>query len=340
MVCIKEKYQMKSYIEESLKYIESDEMRNYLCSLPYTLSPSTFADIVSFAPVSLERKIDTLDLIAEQTKSYNDRYYYNPAKLAKETRTALDERYDNIPGTFYRLRDWYYNEEGCYFGNAFFIDFDAATHFIDDQQKQYGEQDDSEYLSHSIDKYVPGENGKMEEYCEWILNYSGDIWYFDYAEHFRPESWDDLYSYSGDTLNLPVPFKTGDIVMADCRPFAKERRVLITDVGDNADCCSVQCAYLKPNGKIDVGAFKHNNFMINSRDENSHIPGLYRAKRWLGELAEDEAPLAVLSAVMKKDPDFGNTFWNYVCDNRSFDPNCDNDCRGAIWEQIKKEFRF
>ena len=98
---------MKSYIEESLKFIESDEMRDYLREyllsgdLKGWLNRSTCSEIVCFAPASLESKIPVLELIAEQTEPNpkRDNDFQDPAKFAKEMRIALDERYSNPPGT-------------------------------------------------------------------------------------------------------------------------------------------------------------------------------------------------------------------------------------------------
>jgi hypothetical protein len=54
-----------NHIQETLRFIESDEMRAYLFTVSDELTPR--AAIVSSAPAPLERKIRALDLIAEQT---------------------------------------------------------------------------------------------------------------------------------------------------------------------------------------------------------------------------------------------------------------------------------
>lgn len=331
---------MLSYLDETLKFIESEEMREHLrkCFSQSTHDWwRTCAEIVALAPAPIEKKIPVLNLIAEQTVYDPEWDYQYPLKLAKSARTALNERYDNPPGTVFWLRDWHYSDEGCYFGDAFFYDFDAAVRYIGEQQKECGDPDDPNYLSHSIDKYISGENGIMVEYCQWILNLSGEIWYFDYGNSkFEPEDWEELLDYGGNGLYLPVPFKPGDIVMADCRPFAKEKRVVILEIGDD-DCCGLQCLFMRPNGKMSVGAFKHNSF-LRGLDENSHISGLYRVALWTLELPEEEAPLAAISAAVKANTALGSDIWGYVVEHKTYDKDDENDVPGAVWAELKESY--
>ena len=350
---------MKDYLDEALNFIESTEMRDYLrevlrdkfktnskmCGGRYIC-----AVIVSYAPATLEQKIPVLDLIAEQTKAYRDSDFRDPAKFARQSRLALEERYKNPPGTIFWLRNWNYQwEAGSDFGYKFFTEFDAAVNYIRQQMerdKEFLGLNPENYNSHSIEKYIPGKNGVLEEYCTWILNHSGEIWYFDYDSTFSPKDWDDIWDYLGCNLNLPTPFYPGDIIIADCRPFAKERCVLIADIGDNADCCSLQSIHITPNGKLTASAFKHNAFLHDT--EYSHVSGLYRAAKYHGELTECEKPLAVMSAAIKASPDLGKKILDFIWGKlhdiynkyHKFPQINDNEYIGAEWEQIKTEFNL
>ena len=91
---------MNTYIEETLKFIESDEMRDYLRTRLDWFGPEWFGrakctQVVSFAPAPLERKIPVLKLIAKQTEYDSEHDYYAPSKLAECAQMALDERYSN-----------------------------------------------------------------------------------------------------------------------------------------------------------------------------------------------------------------------------------------------------
>ena len=180
----------------------------------------------------------------------------------------------------------------------------------------------------------------MVEYCTWILNSTGEIWYFKYANStYKPEDWQDLFDYGGDHLYIPVPFQPGDIITADCRPFAKERHVLILEIGDH-DCCGLQCLFIYPNGKMAMAAFKHNSFLRRSFLEGSHISGLYRATCYQGDLKSDEAPLSSISNAIKANPILGSIIWKYIFENETYDKDDDNDYPGVTWEQLRNQFNI
>jgi hypothetical protein len=214
---------MINYVEETLKFFESRAMREYLLTRSDWLDRNDYAKIVSFAPASLESKIPVLELIAEQTEYDPKRDFYDPAKMAELSRAGLDERYNNPTGTVFVLRDWWYSDKGCYYEDLF-TEFEAAMRCIHEHQDESTDPYDSECLSFTIEKYIPADNGKMELCCKWVMNYSGEIWYFNYAYDYNPNGErhsEKLHTPIGD-LNFPVPFQAGDIIEADCRPFAEE----------------------------------------------------------------------------------------------------------------------
>ena len=322
---------MQTYLEETLEFIESEEMRAYLRKVAPEwlarglLDRRTFAQIIASAPSSLERKIPVLEAIAGQIQAGEADFEYL-AKFAKQSRMAFDEKDNNQLGTIFWLKDFYYSEEN---GDFFFSNFDAAIRFIKEQLADNEHPDIHEYQSYDICKLIPGEKGTMIEYCHWILNFSGEIWYFDYFGR-GPKGWEKL-PWTAGSLNLPVPFTPGDIILADCRPFAKERRVLILEIGDNRDCCAVQCLYPSTNSKLNTGAFKHNRF-LHLFYEKTYVSGLYRATRWTGELTEQEAPLAIIGMAVKANPVLGRDIWEYFYQNR--------DDSGITWEQLQVAFGF
>ena len=54
------------YLEQTLSLIESDEMRDYLCTRSDWMNRKKCAEVVTCAPAPLEEKIRVLELIAEQ----------------------------------------------------------------------------------------------------------------------------------------------------------------------------------------------------------------------------------------------------------------------------------
>lgn len=324
---------MKEYQEAILSFIESAEMRDYLRMHFHELSGYLFAQIVIHAPAPLEKKIPALDIIASQSGYAGE--FDNPAKMAAQCRTALAERYDNPPGTVFWLQPYLYNEEDCYFDVTFFTDFDAAVRQIESKQQSKWKLGDQHDLWHIIEKIIPSENGAMIERCMWILDYRGEIWYFEYFEQ-KPEDWEPLYDCIGNSPNLPIPFQSGDIVLADCRPFAEERRVVIVEIGDNCDCCAVQCLYALPGGRLNIGAFKHNAFFYGTK-EKSCVSALCRAAVWKGELAENEAPLAIVAAALKANPQLSREIDDFI----SHTPQRPKRGEwGVTWERLKDAFNL
>lgn len=105
--------------------------------------------------------------------------------------------------------------------------------------------------NYEMTKLVPNNAGHLVEYCVWYLNDTGEIlWYFDDDSELG-------FGGAQTPIFLPVPFRPGDIVAADCRPYAALRPVLILDIGDNLDCCCVSCLSIGKDGCLDVSAFKH-----------------------------------------------------------------------------------
>jgi adenine-specific DNA-methyltransferase len=91
---------------------------------------------------------------------------------------------------------------------------------------------------------------------------------------------------NGVNLNLPLPFAVGDIIKADCAPFAPVQNVLITEVGDNKDCCCVQGVSLDRNGDLVSGAFKHGSCIAG--ESFNVISPIYRAERVVDLLQADK----------------------------------------------------
>jgi hypothetical protein len=331
---------MMNYIDETLKFIESDEMREYMHTYLHGLQDdkktgwlrNTCAEIVSNAPACIERKIPVLDLIAEQTEPIPKGDWHDPVWLAEFARRALGEEQKGQVGTVFQVREYLYHEPGNYDDYTLYHTFDAAIDYIKWIDSECDNRD-PDYINdiayYYIEKFIPGDDGKMVATFYWIINHSGEIWYFGEERYTCDPFRDKFFDFLGN-LNLPVPFEPGDIVTADCRPFAKDRRVLILKVGDNSDCCCVQCLFILPTGKLDTGAFKHNRFFRSAHHEISHVSSLYRAVRYEGELDENEQPFIELSAAIGENHHLGSEIWDYFFEN--------DDGWGIPWEKIKNNF--
>ena len=114
-------------------------------------------------------------------------------------------------------------------------------------------------------------------------------------------------------LDLPTPFRVGDIVTIDCRPIQPIRHVLILEVGDHRDCCLPQGLYVRKDKKLDTGAIKHNSIFKDTHWTVSRpeIPALYCAEKYEGVLLE-ELILREISCWLQGSEARGRALWEYM----------------------------
>jgi hypothetical protein len=222
------KMNVSNYFEETLKFIESEEMREYLRTRRDWFDGQAHggeelcAKIVSRAPAPIERKIPALELIATQIEHTTSDCKY-AATLAREAAFALEERYTNCSGAIFVVLEQQHYPTYCT-SFTLYTGFDAALRYIKERKAEIAAKapEELDSTSYTITKYLPAEDGVMEGYFNWILNCRGEIWYFDYERwKFRPKHWQDFFNYLGQGIALPLPFAPGDIILADCRPFAE-----------------------------------------------------------------------------------------------------------------------
>ena len=106
-------------------------------------------------------------------------------------------------------------------------------------------------------------------------------------------------------LNLPVPYRPGDILKIDCSPYTDGvHYCILTEVGD--DCCGVRCMYPVFDGRIGHGALKHGNYISESAcGIKQYLSPLYRARICVEELPESCRFMKSLRVKLRSDPDFG-----------------------------------
>lgn len=120
-------------------------------------------------------------------------------------------------------------------------------------------------------------------------------------------------------LNLPVPYRPGDILEVSCDPYVSEPHYcILTEVGD--DCCGVQCLYPGENGRIEFGALKHGHYFFNCYYASRYISLLYGTRVYAGELPRECEFMGRLSEKLHKDPAFGKVLWEVGHDLDFFQP--------------------
>jgi len=343
-----------SYIEETLKLFESEEMRQHVRdeACKWSWPSEDCAEIIFKAPVPLETKLSLLKLILKQSGLSDDdeRLMYDPATLGRQILTALKGR-DNCPGgtvfrVTFRISENYTAKSGdqrIAYGwrEKICSTFNEALEYIKSRKagnadrgiriEEKGFDCDEVYC---VDKLLPPEY-RSKAYLRWLLNSDGDILYFDY-----PCFDESLNIEIPGILNLlPFTFKPGDIIIGDCRPFADVKRVLALDEGIHETCM-----FINEEGHVDVGLIYSNDFLSNPM--KNYVPGLFRAKLYDGELTEVETPLGIVSSAIKDNPKLGDDIYRYVerCKGLTDDDEANRKLgltnKGVLWAQLKNEFNL
>lgn len=125
---------------------------------------------------------------------------------------------------------------------------------------------------------------------EYTLDSRGEALYFKRIK--REDRKSEIYdtAFQGEGLEfIPVPYRQGDILYIDCRPFLDPTYSLIYYVGDDRECCSVRCLYPQCGDMIGEGVLKHGHFYSSILSDSSanYISPLFRAELYNGILPKE-----------------------------------------------------
>lgn len=283
----------------------SKEMADYLSTA--ALSEEQISEALRGAPISLSRKRELFYYLAEN----------NQSKLYLEQASNIDwaiQEMKEKPNDVFYVKDFWLDTE------MWEIDPDGVAPFLTIEQamegirefRDYEEFDENTLWWFGIEKWSPDETGKLRLIVTYYV-FENQICYF------RKGGYDFQFStdyFENANLNLPVPFRPGDIVKIDCRPFAPVIRVVILEVGDNNDCCCLQALF--PWGeRWNFGAVKHGH--VYPKYYSPSISPLYRISTYHGPLTDKEQILLKVSSYLQGDDAKGRALWNFMDENRSDD---------------------
>ena len=277
----------KDYLD---KCMPSTVMRDYLKTVD--LASWQTVKLIMYAPVSIYTKLDELGKVMTDAEERAD------AELIEESRNAIKNielavEYLSADGVFtIELNE--YNEEqhdsvgyfDCVLGSMTevqeYIRKDIKVCEVwPDELKWYG-----------LEKWIKDDSGRYVSACSYII-FRDEIIYGMVDPEFSGMDYVNTYNtYSSCDLNLPVPFKAGDILEFNGFPFGPKSHVLILRVGDNRDCCCLQGLALNNSGLWECGAVKHGMVSINYSPKYSY---LYSAAIYNGELPAEEKILQEIS---------------------------------------------
>lgn len=116
-------------------------------------------------------------------------------------------------------------------------------------------------------------------------------------------------SFFDPDINIPVPYKAGDIITIDGYPFSKPKTVLVLKVGDNEDCCCLQALYMQ-DGCYGVGAVKHG--MVGLSENYPRISPLYGVTISYDESASELQLIKRTQKYIEQDEARGNKLWEIL----------------------------
>ena len=164
--------------------------------------------------------------------------------------------------------------------------------------------------------------------------YNGEICWFERIELRREKKGYEHYIHADERfcggffdMNITTPFKAGDIVSVDCRPFGTPFRALVVEGRDQYDCCLPTILFKVPyTDKWMITALKHKRFYkdVECGSYEPKLSPLYRL-RSVGEdeLTEEDELLVKVSEWIAGDEERGAAFWNawHECpgDERTFE---------------------
>ena len=275
-----------------LKLIDSAYLRNYLLEQIDRLSATDYMEIVMKAPVSLKKKYKLLNQIRKWKIDRELQEWVTGCENALERALkCLNESGGENVQFLLKEMDL---EQIC--DAVSVISYQGALKYIYDNYLADMREED---LFPSQRKEIPDFYFILERYkvidtkCwkdyEYTLDSRGEALYFKRIkrEDRKPEIYDTAFQGEGMEF-IPVPYRQGDILYIDCRPFLDPTYCLIYYVGDDRECCSVRCLYPQCGDIIGEGALKHGHFYssILSDSNANFISPLFRAELCNGILPE------------------------------------------------------
>lgn len=287
----------------------SEEMERYLIGCKH--NDYEMIEIILGAPLTLTEKRKLLELLNTQdSEGYDD-----VAECIREFDDAL-AALELKDGEIFTLSEYWYDDDILDENRSFaepFLSFQAAAEYIKKLIEEETEDldDIDEYVCWTeITKWLPVGDGKMKDVYSYTF-VGNEIHYFKRIGNIPRDSYRG-YKSSLD-LNLPIPFKPGDIVTLNCLPFRPVKQAVLLEV-DNRDCCGVQMLYPRKNKItgdtiLEMGALKHGDGW------EGYFPmlsSLYRLSKYEGELSGEERILKDVQKLIYQNEETGRKLWKYI----------------------------
>lgn len=235
--------------------------------------------------------------------AYND---INSAAMALEFGGACDERY------LYLYSEWYdmdvFEEKSS--GVGMFMNMEDVIHYIRNEEQFY----DSEEGWYRIEVWVNIEGDLSLKYN--FYTYGGEVCWFEKMRPYNDEDTGNTYYrrsksyYDSKCLldRITTPFKTGDMICIDCRPFGPPFHAVILEDYHQYDSCFPNVLFNFPNTfEWSIESLKSGRFfrcMEGGRVIWCPLSALFRAR-----LVEGDTELAEFSKKLSENPELATAIW-------------------------------
>lgn len=291
-------------LEEILSLLSgSPELHAYLLARPEQLQTTDYAHIITGAPIALTEKGRLLERLSEHMTHSED------AGLIRDYSACLHMALQALES-----KDAAFSAELWKDGEQ--LDGPYIALSVEEVQRaipKYWEDGDKAIAYWRIEQYRQGGASESEGFAcpeyTFAADPNGEVQYFTHDPKKRRFVWaDGAFGGNSVHLNLPVPYRPGDILEVSCDPYVSEPHYcILTEVGD--DCCGVQCLYPGENGRIEFGALKHGHYFFNCYYASWYLSPLYGTRVYAGELPRECEFMGRLSEKLHKDPAFGKVLW-------------------------------
>lgn len=332
---------VKDIIREVFAY---KDMQDYLCEHVDELTEWQIVNIVRRAFIPLTRKLEMFEALAvyEDIESVDKKIadarvsehpydemlikensYYYQAQFIKEALEHLDIK-DKSDGLLLLIE--YQECDGIEqrVGELPFYSYEKLLAYV----KEYMEVETLDELHKKrywcrIEKYEETSDGDLEEvfdYCmfdETVVYCSGD-------EFCMSNCYEDL--------NVPVPFKQGDVIACDGGPTCEDTVAVIIRTGDNIDCCSLVALCKRDGNILEHTPVKHSS-MFYDTDTAIFVPPLFSIRCINDELSDEDVALKRIGEFVNGDEDRG-----YIVEC-IHDPISMDDVTDSLLESLEQNYQ-
>ena len=289
----------------------SPELYGYLTSHREELRADDYTDIVAGAPIGIDKKRELLAELYDSTDGDNRRYVAEYIDCIDDARRTLKNTdllsvelngYDCDIGDTDRL-------DGPYLASSLKNAKRAIQNYRDEAELSDSDDIYWQISAYRLDGAVEY-SGFLLDDCTFTAGPDGEIMYFNMIRSNRNKmntAYFDFLCTAG--LGLPVPYKPGDILRIDCRPFLRDIRYCVVTEVLYPDI--VECADPGKDDSVCLGNLIHGFFFDNLHWDYCISP-LYCTSVYTGELPGEYGFMKELSAKLCDDPGYGKVLFESI----------------------------